>query len=325
MRLFRTGAMPGKAGLTGRVFSSPGLTFVERMNRSTTLKLAVLTGLALTGLLFVQFIGLDTPRPGPADKINLALRRTAHFLMAESGDSTSLIAPVEETAPGVWMVRLEGPVSYDRLPALLQESFDLHGIAGKYDVALVDCFDGILQLGYNRQDVESGGGIPCGGREQGRDCYNLQVTFPDRQRPGDRAMAGWWVFGGFLLAGLWIAAYRRSPRMAPVPDAGPPAAETSTIALGRSSLDMANLLLLGPGERRQPLTYREAKLLHLFASHANQLLERDFILKSVWEDEGIIVGRSVDVFVSRLRKLLRDDPSVRIATVHGVGYRLEVC
>ncbi len=88
-------------------------------------------------------------------------------------------------------------------------------------------------------------------------------------------------------------------------------------------MDIANQLLY-VGNTKQNLTYREAKLLQLFIKHQNQILERDFILKSVWEDEGITVGRSIDVFVSRLRKLLQEDSSLKIAAVHGVGYRLEV-
>ena len=59
-------------------------------------------------------------------------------------------------------------------------------------------------------------------------------------------------------------------------------------------------------------------------SHPGQLLERERILREVWADEGILVGRSVDMFVSRLRKKLAADPTVGIAAVHGVGYRLEL-
>jgi len=77
------------------------------------------------------------------------------------------------------------------------------------------------------------------------------------------------------------------------------------------------------GGHRQTLTFRETKLLKLFASHCGQLLERDFIIQQVWADEGVLVGRSVDVFVSRLRKKISNDPSVGLSVVHGVGYRLE--
>jgi DNA-binding response OmpR family regulator len=85
-----------------------------------------------------------------------------------------------------------------------------------------------------------------------------------------------------------------------------------------------NNQILSSGNIDHKLTYREAKLLRLFVSNVNQLLERDSILKAVWEDEGIIVGRSLDVFVSRIRKILQDDTSVQIVTLHGVGYKLQV-
>ena len=95
-----------------------------------------------------------------------------------------------------------------------------------------------------------------------------------------------------------------------------------TIHFGNSTFDTINQCLCTEGTRTE-LTYREAKLLKLFCQNRNKLLERDFITKAVWEDEGIIVGRSVDVFISRLRKLLKDNPSVKISNIHSVGYRFE--
>jgi two-component system OmpR family response regulator len=72
------------------------------------------------------------------------------------------------------------------------------------------------------------------------------------------------------------------------------------------------------------LTKKEITLLKLFCQHLNKVLERDLIQKAIWEDEGYFVGRSMDVFISRLRKLLSVDPAVSIVNVHGVGYRLEI-
>jgi len=72
------------------------------------------------------------------------------------------------------------------------------------------------------------------------------------------------------------------------------------------------------------LTRKEAKLLRLFCIHLNKVIERDIIQKAIWEDEGYFVGRSMDVFISRLRKIFKDDPSVNIHTIHGIGYKLEV-
>lgn len=95
------------------------------------------------------------------------------------------------------------------------------------------------------------------------------------------------------------------------------------IRFGNSILDTTNQCLI-IGTERIDLTYREGKLLKVFCMNKNKLLERHFITQTVWEDEGIIVGRSVDVFISRLRKLLKNDPLVKITNVHSVGYRFDV-
>jgi len=275
----------------------------------------VLTGaLLLLGLALMQF--LQSPQKPPSEKINLALRRTAHHLLAAAGDRTSRIPPVQQVETGTWIIRLEHAFDYNRLPSLLQESFDRHGIHQPYDVAVLRCLDDELQLGYNAQDYARDTTVPCGGRDMNAECYNLQVTFAD-------AIPRFGLLWTLLLGGLTLAGalfFLKKRRTAPVAAAP---VETTGLAFGNSLLDVANQVLVC-GAVRHELTYREAKLLHLFAGHPNQLLEREYILQQVWADEGILVGRSVDVFVSRLRKMLRDDPSVRIAAVHGVGYRLEV-
>lgn len=77
-------------------------------------------------------------------------------------------------------------------------------------------------------------------------------------------------------------------------------------------------------ERTITLTAKETKLLKLFCQNINQVITRDVIQKAIWEDEGYFVGRSMDVFISRLRKLLKEDPAIQLTNVHGVGYKLEV-
>ncbi|HQS56272.1 MAG TPA: winged helix-turn-helix domain-containing protein, partial [Sediminibacterium sp.] len=72
------------------------------------------------------------------------------------------------------------------------------------------------------------------------------------------------------------------------------------------------------------LTATETRVLRIFAESPNEVIERNRIQKEIWEDEGVIVGRSLDMFISKLRKKLEMDERVKIVVIRGVGYRLEV-
>ncbi|HAQ65090.1 MAG TPA: DNA-binding response regulator [Bacteroidales bacterium] len=74
----------------------------------------------------------------------------------------------------------------------------------------------------------------------------------------------------------------------------------------------------------QSLTRREAELLKFFCDHQNELLPREVILKAVWGNDDYFIGRSMDVFITRLRKYLKDDDSVSITNSHGNGFKLTV-
>lgn len=99
--------------------------------------------------------------------------------------------------------------------------------------------------------------------------------------------------------------------------------QQSTYQLAKFTFDFNSQVITRAGEVL-PLTSKEAKLLRLFCIHQNKVIERDIIQKAIWEDEGYFVGRSMDVFISRLRKIFRDEPTVSIQTIHGVGYKLEI-
>lgn len=87
--------------------------------------------------------------------------------------------------------------------------------------------------------------------------------------------------------------------------------------------DHRNLELKHPDETRK-LTKKEADVLRLLCMHRDQVLPRDLVLNMVWGDDTYFLGRSLDVFISRLRKYLRHDPRVHINNVHGVGFRFQV-
>lgn len=95
--------------------------------------------------------------------------------------------------------------------------------------------------------------------------------------------------------------------------------------LGDYHFDAAQLRLSyrdGAEERR--LTRREAELLQLLSDHRDKVLERSTILERIWGENDYFLGRSLDVFVSRLRKYLRQDERIKIENIHGVGFSLTI-
>lgn len=93
--------------------------------------------------------------------------------------------------------------------------------------------------------------------------------------------------------------------------------------LGKLYFDFENLEL-SDSETSSRLTLREAELLNLFCQNKNKLLKKEDILNSLWKDDSYFLSRSLDVFVSRLRKHLKKDSRLKIETVHGVGFVFRV-
>lgn len=83
-------------------------------------------------------------------------------------------------------------------------------------------------------------------------------------------------------------------------------------------------LLLEKGSFKKQLTQKECDVLVYFATRPNTLITRTEILKEVWGQDDYFMGRSMDVFISKIRKYLSGDPEIRIQNVHGVGFKLEV-
>lgn len=93
--------------------------------------------------------------------------------------------------------------------------------------------------------------------------------------------------------------------------------------LGPVLFDAKNRKLIINGKTID-LTWTESRVLLIFASSPNKTVERSRLQKEIWEDEGVIVGRSLDMFISKLRKKLEPDPNINIVVIRGKGYRLEV-
>ncbi len=92
-------------------------------------------------------------------------------------------------------------------------------------------------------------------------------------------------------------------------------------SIGSYSFDTSKQLL-SHGETIQKLTTKEGELLKLLCQYSNQVLERNWALTNIWHDDNYFNARSMDVYITKLRKYLKKDPSVEIINVHGKGYKL---
>ena len=100
-------------------------------------------------------------------------------------------------------------------------------------------------------------------------------------------------------------------------------AASRSFLVGQFTFDCPNLTLLH-STGAKTLTQKEAEVLKLLCIHKDRVLKREEILNSVWGDDDYFMGRSLDVFISKLRKYLKEDPAIEIVNYHGVGFRLEI-
>lgn len=97
--------------------------------------------------------------------------------------------------------------------------------------------------------------------------------------------------------------------------------DKNVFRIGEFTFDYSHQTL-SLGENVQRLTAKESDLLRMFAINFNQLVDRNTTLQKIWKDDSYFAARSMDVYITKLRKYLKGDPSVEIVNVHGVGFKL---
>ena len=100
-------------------------------------------------------------------------------------------------------------------------------------------------------------------------------------------------------------------------------AEETVIKLGDYLFDTLNYTLVHP-KFKKTLTKKEAQILKILCKFINQVVARDVVLNAVWGQDDYFVGRSLDVFITKLRKYLKEDKRIQIANIHGIGFKLDV-
>jgi DNA-binding response OmpR family regulator len=101
------------------------------------------------------------------------------------------------------------------------------------------------------------------------------------------------------------------------------ATDKSQYTIGKYQFDHKNYLVYTDSEKIS-LTQREAELLKLFLDNKNVVMKREEILKLLWGNDDYFMGRSLDVFISRLRKILANEPGISIENLHGIGFKFNV-
>lgn len=300
------------------------LTKVNRLNKS---ELALLiTGLIL--LLATVFFLIPTPPHPPLspNRVNLVIRQIGHQLLLQSGDSSSRVLPIETRADNVYELRFEQEFGFmpDSLLHIIKQNMAGFGMTSPYEVSVQACksaeivygFEIVPQPARNRPDYKEI--VPCLGREQPKACYVLQIRFQTALQPSQGKALPLALLIGALLC--FFLAWWRSRHLKILNSLG---IHHHIIPLGGFDYVPARQLLV---YRQQliPLSDKENQVLALLASRLADLVSREELLKKVWEDEGVITGRSLDVFISKLRKKLQLDPKVQLNNVHGRGYKLEI-
>ena len=97
--------------------------------------------------------------------------------------------------------------------------------------------------------------------------------------------------------------------------------EVTVYKIGKFTFDTQRQVLF-TDDKSDNLTTKESELLSLLCAHMNEILERNFALKTIWIDDNYFNARSMDVYITKLRKKLKDDPTIEIINIHGKGYKL---
>ena len=279
-----------------------------------------LIGVLLLTLHLILFSTTSSATNHKAESINLSLRQFAHQLYIVEEDRTSNIPPVIQISDNQFSLKMNKAIYYDTLPFILNKAFLDFNISSDYEVTIKDCENNSILLGYNLQAFQNKN-IACIGREQTASCTIISLTFTDEKTTNLGYIIGAIIFfliglGAFLFKKITSFRSNNTIQSSNIN-------EEEGIHLANSYF-IPKELTIHVNNKIKSLTFRESKLLEYFFRKPDQILRRDDIKDHVWGEEGVIVGRSIDVFVSRLRKILKEDQALEINNIHGIGYRLEV-
>jgi hypothetical protein len=273
-------------------------------------------------LLFISVICAAFSMTGSDDfdmaRREVLLRRIGHELLLQSGDSTSRVLPVKKIAENEYQISFENELTFqaDSLVNTTRRLLAKDPLTSDYVVNVLNSGKSGVAYGYAISKNKKDDIVACVGRKQPRAPYMIDIKF---KPTGMNTVKNEFLLGGlpFLaFVGFILLGYR--PRKALPIDT-----YVKTFILGSVLFDAQQRQLI-INKSAIDLTGTETRLLLIFALSPNKTIERSRLQKEIWEDEGVIVGRSLDMFISKLRKKLEPDPNINIVVIRGKGYKLEV-
>lgn len=287
------------------------------------------SGIAVTMVVFF-FVASSFSEHGDRDlrakQTNIIIREIGHRLLQQAGDRTSRILPVTEIKEGTFRLTFENSLVFDHdsLIALSQSLLSTVQFPSGYAVTVHDCTDGEIVYGFQMNgftpDI-----LACQGRMQPEGCYIIEFAFPVFYEKTPRYPLIGLVGSSLLMLStialligrfgknkVSVAHQEHAVIKEPLPE---------PVALGKFLFDTENQRLF-LGTEVISLTDKECSILGLLNLNFGKLTPRETLMQ-IWLNEGIIIGRSLDMFISRLRKKLSSDPELSITNIHGKGYKLE--
>ena len=251
----------------------------------------------------------------------VALRNVAHQTLLISGDSLSPVPPVQKTGKAQYKISFNSSVSIhpDSLVESFINSFDEYAHRQHYLVEVKECISNEIVYAYEMFGTKDESVIPCTNRSLSENCYTISVLFHDSGFFESNSPI--YIIGSSLIFFAFISGsyLSKSSKKSTFNNQSNP----EHIELGMFQFFPMELQLSFQSEVIA-LTSKEAELLTILSENLNQIVSREKLEKEIWEDKGVIVGRSLDVFISKLRKKLKKDPAIQLVNVHGVGYKLNI-
>jgi hypothetical protein len=281
-------------------------------------------------VLAMAFVKKENEQPGK--HLEIVLRNIGHQVLLYSKDSTSRVLPVKTVNENTFQISFANSFAFipDTLMNLVHQQLAKTDRQGEYTVSVNECDQNQAVFAYE-VNTASGDLKPCRGRELKKGCYVIEISFPAK-----RSFNYSWLLLALIpvaFAGLYFA--RRQKRISALQElieekvdeslsntVEPAPVVVEYKKLGNFVFLESKGMLSLNGETIE-LSAKEAKALSILLSNLNQVVGRELLMKEIWEDDGVVViTRNVDVLISKLRKRLSADPSVKIVNVHGKGYKL---